>query len=121
MKDKDDKIKEYTKKMKDHTKYKEGVSHAEVKKILCRIRFNNAGYTLIECKDGECIFYQDSQIVKILDMKNAEWKSVKQLNYNTVFNEIKENEEQLAKVMVQREEALRRVSTYMEESNSKFL
>jgi len=49
----------------------------DVKKIVCRVRCNNVGFTLIQCKDGESIFYQDNQIVKILDMKNAEWKSVK--------------------------------------------
>ena len=77
MKDKEVKVKNAILKMKECSKYKEGVSVAEVKKILCRIRFNNTSYTLIECTDGESIFYQDSQIVKILDIKNTQWKSVR--------------------------------------------
>ena len=51
---------------------------------------------------------------------NPEWKSVKQINYNTIFKERQQTEENLQACMAQYEERLKRVNEYMEQSNSSY-
>ena len=70
-------------------KQRNGIERSDVKKIICRIRCNDIGYTLIQCRNMECIWYQDSLILNIQEQMNAEWKLVKQVNYNNVFKEKK--------------------------------
>jgi len=43
-----------------------------------------------------------------------EWKTVKQVNYNTVFKQQKQVEDNLTQCMAQYEERLGRVNEYME-------
>ena len=69
----------------------------------------------------ECIWYQDSLILNIQEQMNTEWKAVKQVNYNNVFKEKKQTEENLAQCMQQYEERLKRVNEYMEQSNVSYL
>ena len=49
-----------------------------------------------------------------------EWKTVKQVNYNTVFKQQKQVEDNLTQCMAQYEERLGRVNEYMEQSNKAY-
>lgn len=49
-----------------------------------------------------------------------EWKTVKQVNYNTVFKQQKQVEDNLTQCMAQYEERLSRVNEYMEQSNKSY-
>jgi uncharacterized phage-like protein YoqJ len=69
----------------------------------------------------ECIWYQDSLIINVQEQMNKEWKETKQVNYNTVFKQQKQTEENLQACMQQYEERLKRVNEYMEQSNSSYL
>ena len=49
-----------------------------------------------------------------------EWKSIKQVNYNLVFKQQKQTEDNLTQCMQQYEERLKRVNEYMEQSNKAY-
>ena len=102
-------------------KQRNGIDRHDVKSILCRIRCNDVGYTLIQSKSLECIWYQDSLIINVQEQMNKEWKDTKQVNYNTIFKQQQQTEESLQACMQQYEERLKRVNEYMEQSNSSYL
>ena len=61
-----DSNKDLVKKLEFLSKSKYGIEKDEVAKILCRVRCNDVGYTLIEKKGtAECIWYSDSLIINI--------------------------------------------------------
>ena len=61
------------------------IERPDVKKLLCRIKCNDVGYTLIENKNSDCQWFQDNMIINIQEQMNSEWKPLKQINYNTIF------------------------------------
>jgi hypothetical protein len=58
-------------------KQRNGIDRSEVKNILCRVRCGDISYTLIQCRNMECIWYQDSLILNVQEQLNDEWKAVK--------------------------------------------
>jgi hypothetical protein len=76
-------------------KQRTGIERSDVKDILCRIRCNDIGYTLVLNKTGDSVWYQDSLIINIQDQMPAIWKSKQQVNYSTIFQEKKQTEDNL--------------------------
>ena len=101
-------------------KSRNGIEKSDVSTILCRVRCDDKGYTLIQTKNQDCVWYQDSLIINIQEQMKEEWKTVKQVNYNTVFKQQKQVEENLTQCMAQYEERLSRVNEYMEQSNKSY-
>lgn len=54
---------------------------------MAKIKINDIGYSLIETKDFETEWYKDSQIINVQEEMPSAFKNVKQVNYNTVFDE----------------------------------
>lgn len=54
---------------------------------MAKIKINDIGYSLIETKDFETEWYKDSQIINVQEEMPSTFKNVKQVNYNTVFDE----------------------------------
>lgn len=75
------------------------IERPDVKKLLCRIKCNDVGYTLIENKNSDCQWFQDSMIINIQEQMNSEWKPLKQINYNTIFSQQKQTEDNLQACM----------------------
>ena len=46
-------------------KQRTGIERSDVKDILCRLKCNDVGYTLIQNKSGDCVWFQDSLIINI--------------------------------------------------------
>lgn len=95
-----------------------GIDKDEVSKILCRVRCNDIGYSLLQKKDFDCVWFADSLVINIQEQLSHEWKEVRQVNYNTVFDQQLQVENNLSSCMAQYEERLKRVNEYMEQSNA---
>ena len=70
-----------------------GMSKDNVKEFVARVKVNDTGYTLIQSKDQEREWYKDSQILNLQEELSSQWKSCKQVNYDTIFNEQKKLED----------------------------
>ena len=53
------------------------IDRFDIKQLLCRIKCNDIGYTLIENKNQECIWFQDSLIINIQEQMNTDWRALK--------------------------------------------
>ena len=53
-------------------------------------------------------------MINIQETMNQEWRATKQINYNTIFKQQKDTEDNLQACMAQYEERLKRVNEYME-------
>lgn len=80
-------------------KQRTSIDRNEVKSLAARIKCNDIGYTLIEHKNHEMIWFQDSLIVNIQEQMNSEWRQLKQINYNTIFKQQKDTEDNLKACM----------------------
>jgi hypothetical protein len=98
-----------------------GIPSEEVRRVMARVRADDVGYALIESKQGECEWYKDSQVINVQEECSAKWGECPQVNYGTIFGELKRSETQLTQCIAQYEERLRRVNEYMEQSNSSYL
>lgn len=58
-------------------KQRTSIDRNEVKSLAARIKCNDIGYTLIEHKNHEMIWFQDSLIVNIQEQMNSEWRQLK--------------------------------------------
>ena len=66
-------------------KQRNGIEKSDIKQILARIRCNETSYTLIQNKNQECIWYQDTLILNIQDQMSDEFKQTKQVAYPGIF------------------------------------
>lgn len=76
---------------------KNGIELDRVKLILARMKVNDVGYTLIETQDYEQEWYKDVQILNV--QETPAWQNIKQVNYCTIFTQLKESEDQLTQTI----------------------
>ena len=88
---------------------RQGVRTEQVRAIVAKIKVNDISYSLIESKDQELEWYQDSQIINVQEEMKEDWKNKKQVNYNTIFADIKKHEDQYVDVIQQYEDRMVRL------------
>ena len=93
------------------------IQRGQVAQILARIKVGETGYTLIQTVEHACEWFRDNLIVNIQEQLVSEWKGCSQVNYGTIFADVKGLEKNLTDCMNQYEERLTRVNSYMEQSN----
>jgi hypothetical protein len=75
-----------------------GLKSDQVKRIVARVRVEDVGYALVESRinsesyESECEWYKDSQIINIQEELKENWVQCKQINYSTIFDEMKRTE-----------------------------
>ena len=76
-------------------KAKNGIDADNVKEIRARVKVNDIGFTLIETKEFDLVWYKDTQILNIQDKLQKLWKNTKVANYDKIFDEIQNLESQI--------------------------
>ncbi len=71
-----------------------GVQRGNIKRLLARIRVNDVGYVLVENKQLEVDWYKEQQLMQ--EENGTLLKECQQVNYNKVFKDIKQLEDQQA-------------------------
>ena len=107
-------VKSQEQKLQEYEARRNGINRNQVSQILARIKVGETGYTLIQNVDHACEWYRDSLIVNIQEQLSQEWKSCSQVNYATIFTDLRTLERNLTDCMTQYEERLTRVNDYME-------
>jgi len=75
-----------------------GLKSDQVKRIVARVRVEDVGYALVESRinsesyESECEWYKDSQVINIQEELKENWVQCKQINYSTIFDEMKKTE-----------------------------
>ena len=59
----------------------------QVSQILARVKVGEIGYTLIQDVQHCCEWYRDNMIIEVQEQLSAEWNTIKQVNYSTIFAE----------------------------------
>jgi hypothetical protein len=70
-----------------------------VAQILARIKVGETGYTLIQTVEHACEWFRDNLIVNIQEQLSSEWKACAQVNYGTIFADVKGLEKNLTDCM----------------------
>ena len=116
------KNKELTKTLEIVQAQRSGVEKtADVKELLCRVKVNGTGYTLVQLKNLECVWHADSMLLNVQEALSKEFKALKPVSYPQILRQQEQSEKALVETMQQYEERLKRVNEYMEQSNQAYL
>jgi len=69
-------------------KISEGPSVHDVKRVMARVKVQDAGYTLLQVQNGNLEWHSDSSILSIQHYYTQEFNNTKQVNYSKVFEEL---------------------------------
>ena len=93
------------------------VDRSEVTEILARVKVAGVGYTLLMFSDMNAVWHQDTQIVKLKEQLNNEWKNVQSVVYEQVSPEKERLEQELEVQTLKHQDSLKRLHEIVEKQN----